>query len=472
MIAMWIATMSSAQGADQLPEVCLGHRPDRPARSWFDTPNADPWPGLTIGSDTATWTRLARTLERGRLPPRGSVRPEELVQALAIDAPPPPPGHELVLRTEVTTSPWARDTSVVRVTLTGRRPRFLDRPRAHVVLVIDEQVQDRATLSVAQGALRSLITGLRHDDTVAIIGSGSPLGGLLGSTPAEDEATILGSVDRITPTSDGDLPAALEHAYDLLAAEAQTDLRRVLLLSDGDLDLVAQDRALTSMVTTAARDGIGLVGLGFGERHARDDSVEALVRAAGGSTLHLAYPYDGQALADHLGPVLEPAAIDTRVLVEWNPSVVAGVHRVGNHLDRLSGLGPKTEPVGGELGVGQTATVLYEVRLHPDVPHTDIGRVTVRATPPGAGPRERKATLPYPDRTFEEGSADLRLAVAAASLGELLAGHQSTDRISPARVASLAASAARAEYPRDRQLVELARQAAALLALRETCPVR
>jgi hypothetical protein len=86
------------------------------ATSWFDEPNTDPWPGLTIGGDTASFTRLARTLELGRLPAPGSVRPEELVQALPTDEAPPENAQELAVRVEVARSPWEAGAALGRPT--------------------------------------------------------------------------------------------------------------------------------------------------------------------------------------------------------------------------------------------------------------------------------------------------------------------------------------------------------------------
>ena len=125
--------------------------------------------------------------------------------------------------------------------------------------------------------------------------------------------------------------------------------------------------------------------------------------------------------------------------------------------------------MGGLIGVGQTATVLYEVRLDSSADDLSLGRVGVMATPPGGRTERQMVELPTRPVRFERASKDLRIAVAAASLAELLAAQQPLDRVPPERVLDLARRAARPEYERDQQLVDLARRSVQLLRTRQEC---
>jgi len=470
MIALWLATVGAF--AADLPDrgqcAALGGQQRAVSQTWFAQPNTDPWPGLTIGGDTAAWTRLTRSLEVGHLPPQGAVLAEELLQAIPTDEPPPAHGHPFAVRAEVAASPWERDAAIVRLTVTGRRPKFLDRPRAHVVLVIDEAVELFESRSVAREGVQQLITGLRHDDLVSIVASdGARLA--MEATRASDAQSINAALDDLRLVRKGRLSESLDQAWHLLDQEPPDTLRRIVLVSDGELELIFEGDRLMDAAAHHARNGIGLVGLGFGDRYARDDSIEAIVQAAGGPMLHLSYPFDGTQLAEHIGPVLEPAVRDVRMLVEWDETQVKGVHRVGNHTDRVSGLGPQGSSVGGEIGVGQTTTVLYEVRLHPGADGRDLGNMSIQATPPGRRAVTYRVEVPGDMQPFESASPDLRIALAAASLGEVLAGEQTRDRLPPVRVAQIARKAIRPEYDRDRQLADMADRAVELLGYRKEC---
>ncbi len=469
MNALWIL-LAGAMASD-LPEradcAALGQPHHATSETWFAEPNTDPWPGLTIGGDTAAWTRLTRNLEVGHLPPPGTVHAQELMQAIPTDEPPPLHDRPFAVRAEVAASPWEDNAAIVKLTVTGRRPQFLDRPRAHVVIVIDEAIEQFEVKSVARHGLQELVTGLRHDDLVSIIGSdGARLS--LEATRADNLPRINEALDEMRLVKKGQLPKSIERAWRILRQEPATVLRRVVLASDGELELIFQGDRLMSNAALHASNGIGTVGLGFGDRYARDDSLEAIVQAAGGPMLHLAYPYDGAQLAEHIGPLLEPAIRDVRLLVEWDETQVAGVHRVGNHLDRVTGLGPVGTSVGGEVGVGQTATVLYEVRLRGSADRP-LGRASVLGTPPGQRPLQYAAELPADFPAFEDASADLQLAVAAASLAEVLAGEQTRARVPPERVAEIARAAVRPEYERDRELANMAERTAELLRFSEIC---
>ena len=455
MIAVWLWGMTGVAAE-------LGCRLDQRAPvSWFDAPNEDPWPGLTISGHSAAWSRLSRSIERGRLPARGAVRPEELVQALDITQRPPRGNEDLAVRIEVAQSPWEAGAAVVRATLTGRRARNRRRAPAHVVFVVDQDAQVPRTMVVARRALHAIVSGLGPNDTVSII----------GSTSGALSAPIAAAIDGLQPVGRGGVPEALEAGWAALQEAPPDALRRLILVSDGDLELLEQSEHLTTRAMQLSSEGIGLVGLGYGEDHGRDDSVEAIVQAAGGPLLHIAQPFDGSQIAQHLHSLLEPAARDVRVLVHWDERQVAGVHRVGNHFGRLTGLGPAAENVGGEIGVGQTATVLYEVRLRPGAVGP-LGGIRVQSSAPGSPPRERRVRIPVVQNDFDDASPDLKISVAAASLGELLSGTQALDRVPPERVASLAASAARPNKPRDQALVTLAQRAAELLRSQERCAPR
>jgi hypothetical protein len=425
----------------------------------FEAPDLDPWPGLTPTASSAAWARVVGAVRAGQLPAPGAARPEELVAALPADDPPPPPGQDLVVRAETARSPWDADVAFLRLTVTARRPRPLDRAPVHLAVVVDSQVEGEG-MALVRTSLRELAGALRPDDTVllldsaggmrlppALVGDGEPLrlaAEALRASPPEEHV---------------DLPQALASAYQALA---HLPSARVMLLSDGDLSLIEQGDELGERVARGAADGVGFVGLGHGgPLYGRDEGVESLVRAAGGTYLHLGDEGDArEQLGDHLGTLIEPVLADLRLLVDWG-AAVRGVHRSGHHHERLTGLGP-AGPVGRELGAGRTASVVYEIQLAPGASPGVLGRVLVRSTPVRTGqPRTDELSIPAPSRELSEASAALRLAVAASTFGELLGRARPLDRAED--VLALAVQAQRPEYPQDAELVEMVRLATPML---------
>lgn len=430
-----------------------------PAVDVFEAPDVDPWPGLTPGGDNATWARVAQALRNGRLPSPGSARAEEVVAALPTDDPPPPPGEDLIVRTETATTPWDRTTALVRIAVTTRRPRPLDRAPVHLAVVVDSGADTDTGLVTARAAVSELASALRPDDSLALVDSA----GLrwTGPTTGDD---LFAAIDRMTPSDRHDLSAALVAGYESLAH--LDGARRVILVSDGDLSLIEDGDRLSALVADGAAGGVSLATVGYGDLHGRDEGLESLARAAGGTYLHLRGGDDARRLlGDALAPLVEPVLNDVRLVVEWGPGV-SGVHRTGNHLDRLRGLGP-AEPSGSELGAGRTAVVVYEVQLAPG--SSPLGTVRVRSTPVSTGiPRVDTAALATPAGPLSEASPSMQIAVAASTFAELLSGSRSFDRIDD--LEPLATRARRPEYAEDAELVELVGLALPLLRERRACP--
>ncbi|MEZ4238687.1 MAG: von Willebrand factor type A domain-containing protein [Myxococcota bacterium] len=467
---MWLAMVGAlAWGGPLAGPVTVDHcdvdgrlrwaRSVPPSDDRFDPPDADPWPGVTPGASAAAWARIADAVRSGSLPPSGAVRPEEIVQMLPPDDPPPPPGEDVVVRAEAVASPWSADEAVLRIAVTTRRPRPLDRAPVRVAVVVDARTDGDSGLRTARRAIRALAQGLRPDDTVTLVDSARGI--VAPAAPVGDGAALLAAADGLVAVErDHDLPGALIRGYAALAGG--TGPSRVVLLSDGDVGLVEQFDALGALASSRAGVGVGLTAVGIGTLHGRDESLEGLARAAGGTYLGLRDGDDAQRmLGDFVSSVVEPVVTDVRLVVDWGPAVV-GVHRMGNHQERLSDLGPAT-PAGRELGAGRTAVVVYEVKLAPGAQGLSLGRVRVRSTSVRDGvPRVEALQLPDGRAPYAEASPSARLALVATELGELIVGTRPAER-APDLVA-LAASAQRAEYPEDAELVEVVTLAAPLLA--------
>jgi hypothetical protein len=452
--------VSSAEAAPQCedPRLTTHRGAWVPTNELFEAPDLDPWPGLTPTASSAAWARVVGAVRGGHLPHPGSARPEELVAALPADDPPPPLGEDLVVRAETALSPWDDGVAFVRLTVTARRPRPLDRAPVHLAVVVDSDVSGEG-MALVRASLLELASALRPDDTVALLDSSGDLRlapALVGEGEALEAAAE--ALRASPPEQATDLPQALAAAYGTLEHEPSA---RVLLLSDGDLSLIEQGDELAALASRGAAQGVGFAGLGHGDLYGRDEGLEGLARAAGGTYLHLGDADDAREhLGDHLGTLLEPVLSDLRVLVDWGPAV-QGIHRTGHHHERLVGLGP-SGPVGRELGAGRTASVLYEVKLAPGASREGLGRLHVRSTPVRTGqPRTDTLELPGPTRELGEASRALRLSVAAATFGELLGRARPPDRAED--VLALARQAQRPEYPQDAELVEMLRLAAPML---------
>ena len=437
------------------------HRGAYATEDRFDAPNTDPWPGLTPGASSAAWARVTDAVRQGHLPPRGVARAEELLQAIPADDPPPPLGEDWIVRAEAARLPWEDDVAVVRIAVTTRRPRPFDRPPAHLAVVTDARSEIAGGLSTVRASIAALGSALRPDDTLTIVDSAR--GVVLPPAPVGDGRAIARAADGLV-SLDGrhDLPGALAQGYALLSAGAPEGApARVLLMSDGDLSLIESGEALEKLASDRSAAGVQITTIGYGDLHGRDEGLESLARAAGGTYVHFRGEADAvRLLGDHLSTVIEPVATDLRLVVDWGPAVI-GVHRPGNHHERLTGLGP-ADRSGRELGAGRTAIVVYEVRMAPGSHQASLGTVRVRATPAAGGaPRIEALQLPAVRRPLIEASAELQLAVVASNFAELIGGTRPAERTPD--IVALAERTRRPEYEEDAELAEIVKLAAPLI---------
>ena len=93
---------------------------------------------FSVDVDTASYAFVRRNLVGGRLPPRESVRVEELINYFPY-AYPSPQGRAQPFRvtTTVMPSPWGTDNQLLHIAIRGYDISRSERPRANIVLLID-----------------------------------------------------------------------------------------------------------------------------------------------------------------------------------------------------------------------------------------------------------------------------------------------------------------------------------------------
>lgn len=420
----------------------------------FAVPGSDPWPLLTPSASNASWVRVSRALSSGQLPSPGSARPEELIDALPADDAPPGRGELLALRAEGARSPWDPEVTFVRVSLTARSPDPSGRAPVAAAIVADARTDSVESMSALREILGELTGALRPDDRLAVIGGD---GLILPLSPIGDGSEVARALAAVGAGSQP-LPTSLMLGYQQLQG-APEEVRRVFLLSDGDLSLIERGDELSMLASSMAAEGNGLHAIGYGDRFGRDESVEALARASGGSYLHVGGGEAERLLGAHLSSLVEPVVRDLQLLVDWGPAVI-GVHRSGHHHDRLPGF--SSSPVGRDLGAGETVSVVYELKTAQVGPGSALGSAHVRAIWAGEDePRALRTAIVAPAVSLTAASADLRLSVSAGRLAEMLGRERPTDRAREVLV--LAEGAARAGRPEDGELVEMIREATPLL---------
>ena len=331
---------------------------------------ASPRSTFSVDVDRASYSNVRRfVMNEGRLPPRGAVRVEELINYFPYDYPAPALGNEtpLALTTEVAAAPWAQSHPVVRIGLQTPRIETEKLPPNNLVFLIDVSgsMMPSNKLPLVKSALRMLVAQLREQDHVAIVVYAGQAGLVLPSTSGAEKEKILDVLDRLEAGGSTAGGAGIRLAYDVAKASfVRGGNNRVILATDGDFNVgVSSTSELVDLVEKRRAEGTALTVLGFGMGNLKDSRMEQLADKGDGNYAYIESLAEARkVLVQEMGGTLVTVAKDVKLQIEFNPTRVASYRLIG-YENRLL----KTEDFAndkkdaGDLGAGHSVTAIYEI---------------------------------------------------------------------------------------------------------------
>lgn len=476
--------VSTLQGVEWLPSPAPGSPIDLAARIGRSRPGrGEAWrtrfrPRSTFGLDvdTASYTLARERVRRGQRPDPSQVRLEAFVNALPYEIPPPEGDDRFGTEVELGPSPWTEGYHLLRIGVSTAPVSPVDRPPLHLTWLIDASCSMSEQLHLVQDTLESLTPQLRDDDTVAVVRFSEQADVVLPPTSGTHPG-MAEVIERLQAEGSTSLEAGLTRAYEVAAQRLDRDgAHRVVLCTDGmpNVGALTAD-ALSTLVRPWTERGVGLTALGFGRQGYRDELMEAFADASDGNYGYIdGFGWGRGILVDRFVENFVVVARDAKAQVTWNPRAVTAWRQLGYADRRLADEAFRDDTAdAGELGPGHQVTLLYEVRLAEGVSE-ELGAVVLRAEPPGwEGQRafEQAVRLPNePHHRFGHGSADHRIAAAAASLALNVAEHPMSP-LSVEHIYWMAHDAVREGFRnQDEALLDFVRDAAGLLPTPEPPP--
>jgi Ca-activated chloride channel family protein len=456
---------------------------------------------FSLDVDTASYSFMRASLNRGVLPPPAAVRTEELVNYFPYAYPSPATATEPFRTTiSVFPSPWSEGRKIIGIGIKGYAVQPASRPRANLVFLIDTSGSMAAPnrLPLVKQSLALLLTQLQPTDRVAIVTYAGNAGTALEPTAASEKGKILSTIERLQAGGSTAGGEGIRQAYAL--AEQNFDpngVNRVILATDGDFNVGITSRdELKGFVERQRGKGIFLSVLGFGMGNYNDAMAQALAQNGNGVAAYIDTINEARkVLVEEATSTLIPIAKDVKIQVEFNPATVAEYRLIGYEtrlLNRADFANDKVD--AGDVGSGQTVTALYEI-VPVDGPHA-VGELrygTRAAANSDAAARsaeyaflKMRYKLPKSDASelvttpidrateharFEDAPLDARFATGVAAFGEILRGGRHTGQFGYDDVLRVA-SASRGDDPYGYrseflQLVRAAKTASALPAQRQ-----
>ncbi|MDO6415458.1 von Willebrand factor type A domain-containing protein [Sphingomonas sp. BIUV-7] len=326
----------------------------------------EPVSTFSIDVDTGAYANVRRMLNQGQRPPVAAVRTEELLNYFRYDYPVPASrAAPFSITTDVSRTPWNKDTRLLRVGLRGYDVGASKRPAANLVFLIDVSgsMNSPDKLPLVKSALNLLADRLTPRDHVSIVVYAGAAGIVL--EPTSDPAYVHQAIDCLSAGGSTAGGAGIALAYATArATRIPGGINRVILATDGDFNVgAASDESLEQLVKRNRDDGITLTSLGFGQGNYNESMMEKIADVGNGNYAYIDSALEARkVLDDELSATLVTIAKDVKIQIEFNPAVVSEYRLIGYENRALAEEDFKNDAVdAGDMGAGHQVTALYEI---------------------------------------------------------------------------------------------------------------
>lgn len=436
------------------------------AENRFSSAAASPLSTFSIDVDTASYSNIRRFLQGGKLPERGAVRIEEMINYFLYEYPQPDAEHPFNVSTELSSCPWNPAHSLIRIGLQGRNIDLEQLPPTNLVFLVDVSgsMNEANKLPLVKTMIKMLAGQLRPQDNVSIVTYASNTQIALESVAGSEKKKIYDAVDALSAGGSTNGGSGIQMAYEM----ARKNLKhqgnnRILLATDGDFNVGAQsEEDLLRLIKERRDDGVYLSVFGFGMGNYKDKRMELLADNGNGNYAYIDNAAELQKVAaSQLTGTLFTIANDVKLQLEFNPAKVKEYKLVGyeNRLLNKEDFNDDKKDAG-DMGAGHAVTALYELipaatqetTVRVDaltyqqtqfVPSDDLLQIKVRyKLPKQADSRLLTKRLPAAEqRSLAQTSNDFRFAAAVAEFGMLLRNSEFKGQASYEQVLTLAKGA-------------------------------
>ena len=333
----------------------------------FKSVSNDPLSTLSIDVDTASYSNLRRFLNSGQIPPKDSVRLEEMINYFTYDYPQPKGADPFSVTTDVAKCPWNTDHDLALVGIQGKKFDKSQLPTNNLVFLLDTSgsMNQSNKLPLLIDAFNLLVARLSPRDKVSIVTYAGSAGVVLDSASGLEKAKIRAALRNLRAGGSTAGGAGIARAYDLAEANfIKGANNRVILATDGDFNIGASSNAeMMRLIEEEREKGIFLTCLGFGGGNYKDSKMELIANKGNGNYAYIDNINEARkVLVNDLQANLFTIAKDVKIQVEFNPDQVKAYRLIGyvNRVMNKEDFNDDTKDAG-ELGAGHSVTALYEI---------------------------------------------------------------------------------------------------------------
>ncbi|TMU56295.1 VWA domain-containing protein [Flagellimonas algicola] len=332
----------------------------------FERVSLNPLSTFSIDVDKASYSNVRRMINNGQQIPVDAVKVEEMVNYFNYSYP-QPKEHPFSITTEVASTPWNKDTKLVRIGLQGKSYTDEELPPSNLTFLIDVSgsMSSQNKLPLLKSAFKLLVNQLREKDKVSIVVYAGAAGEVLPPTRGNQKEKIRNAIENLEAGGSTAGGAGIKLAYKLAQKNfIKNGNNRVILATDGDFNVgPSSDKDMVKLIEEKRKTGVFLSVLGFGMGNYKDSKMEKLADKGNGNHAYIDTMQEAQKVfGKEFGGTLYTIAKDVKIQVEFNPGIVKAYRLIGyeNRLLADEDFIDDTKDAG-ELGSGHTVTALYEV---------------------------------------------------------------------------------------------------------------
>jgi len=418
--------------------------PDGYINPWVETAD-DATSTFSADVDTGSYSLARRTINEGSLPMPGDVRVEEFVNyfhyddavptddlpfSVSLEAAPSRFGPAATDKEAPTTVGDAEDIHLLRIGIQAEQIEESDRDPVNLVFLLDVScsMSSPDKLDLVKYSMKHLVDRLSPEDTLGIVVYAGSDGVVLQPTAVEDKSSILDALDALESRGSTNGEAGIRTAYELAeSAFRQDGVNRVVLCTDGDMNVGLTGPALVQLVQSFRDRGIFLTTLGFGVGNYDDGLMEQLADNGNGNYAYIDSRNEAlRVLGENLVGTLQVVAKDVKIQVEFDASVVERWRLIGYENRLLEDDEFDDDEVdAGDIGAGHSVTALYEIDLTStkEANAGDLAEVRLRYKEPTADDStEHTWSIAASERlsSFDAASDSLRFGAAVTEFAEIL----------------------------------------------------
>ena len=295
-----------------------------------------------------------------------AIRVEEMMNYFTYNYKEPEGDEKFGVTTTLNPCPWNEDSLLLKV---GIRAESIAEEDAgsQIVFLIDTSgsMFDFDKLPLVKTSLGYLVDRLDAKDRISIVTYAGSEEVVLEGAPGDQHDEIMAAIARLEAWGSTWGEGGIQKAYEIAEKYyVKGGNNRVILCTDGDFNVgVSSEAGLKDLISEKRQSGVFFSCLGFGGGNYMDTTMETLADNGNGNYFYIDSEREAErALSTEFFSTVYTVAKDTKFQVEFNPDTVKGYRLIGYENRKMAAedFADDTKD-GGEVGSGQTVTVLYEV---------------------------------------------------------------------------------------------------------------